>query len=164
MPKKSDRASHGTAMSQLLPDVSLEEDDDKLEATDKKPSQDNSSKELQNYRTNEDADGQSSDPQSQSPQQDAEPSRRGGRLASRSSLSVVPAQRPSLGQKLGPYVSDEVDAALEDVYLTLRRKFGGEASKSLIVEAALRYALTDCLEREEDSELVRWFDEVLSRS
>jgi hypothetical protein len=61
-------------------------------------------------------------------------------------------------------VSDEVDAALEDVYLTLRRKFGGEASKSLIVEAALRYALTDCLEREEDSELVRWFDEVLSRS
>lgn len=77
-------------------------------------------------------------------------------------LSVHPLQRPNLGQKLGPYVSDDVNRALEEVYLTLRRRFGSEASKSLIVEAALRYVLSDCLKRGADSELTRWFERVLA--
>jgi hypothetical protein len=62
---------------------------------------------------------------------------------------------------LGPYVSADVDDALEDVYLLLRRRFGAQASKSLVVEVALRYILRDCLDREEESELMRWFDRVL---
>jgi len=76
-------------------------------------------------------------------------------------LSVFPDNRPDLSQKLGPYVSTDVDDALEDVYLLLRRRFGAKASKSLVVEVALRYILRDCLDREEESELMRWFDRVL---
>jgi hypothetical protein len=76
-------------------------------------------------------------------------------------LPVFPDERPDLSQKLGPYVSADVDDALEDVYLLLRRRFGAQASKSLVVEVALRYILRDCLDREEESELMRWFDRVL---
>jgi hypothetical protein len=76
-------------------------------------------------------------------------------------LTLVPDNRPDLSQKLGPYVSSDVDEALEDVYLLLRRRFGAKASKSLVVEVALRYILRDCLDREEESELMRWFDRVL---
>jgi hypothetical protein len=76
-------------------------------------------------------------------------------------LPIFPDDRPDLSQKLGPYVSADVDDALEDVYLLLRRRFGAKASKSLVVEVALRYILRDCLDREEESELMRWFDRVL---
>jgi len=145
-------------MSQLLPDVSLEEE------PAGESEQKDSSTELQNYRTTEASDEQSSEARSKPSQQGAGTSEQREGHGSRSSLSVMPNQRPSLRQKLGPYVSDEVDVALEDVYLTLRRRFGGKASKSLIVEAALRYALTDCLKRRENSELVRWFEQVLSGS
>lgn len=79
-------------------------------------------------------------------------------------LQVTPNERPNLESKLGPYVSEEVDQALEEVYLLLRREFGGKASKSLIVEAALRYSLSDCLRRENESELSHWLERVLDRS
>jgi hypothetical protein len=225
MPKKSDRANHGTAMSELFPDVSLEESesseeseasgeesdaptDTSSESGSSKELQSSSSTALQNQQASteahspaEDEEGSSTSSEESIPTGDSAPS--GGSTPSsrgdahqrrehdsdredphqtkesipvrdagaspapfddpEQPLSVHPRQRPNLGQKLGPYVSDDVDQALEEVYLTLRRRFGGEASKSLIVEAALRYVLSDCLKRGADSELTRWFERVLDK-
>lgn len=171
MPKKSDRPNHESTMSRLLPDVSLEEEENDT---------DSSSTELQNSRTTEE-ENSSSREQAQIKNQSASESRRPKRdtpqseshesrasqeemISRQQKLQVTPNKRPDLANKLGPYVSEEVDQALEEVYLILRREFGGKASKSLIVEAALRYSLSDCLRRENDSELSRWLERVLERS
>lgn len=151
-------------MTQLLPDVSLEEDVEEDMESAGESEQDGSSKELQNYRTIETSEDRSSEPQGSQSQPEGTASKKRRYPYFDSNLSVVPDRRPNLGKKLGPYVSDEVDAALEEAYLILRKRFGGDASKSLIVEAALRYALIDCFEKREDSELVQWFEQVLSSS
>lgn len=199
MPKKSDRSRHGSAMSQLLPDVSLEEEDPD-DSTDSEndarrdegpagPSpgagdapatggenrteartteeQFSSSTEVQNKASKEDEIYSSTDLPSEgregedpSPVETETGSPGGDSAGTETRLSVVPDHRPELSQKLGPYVSTDVDDALETVYLILRRRFGARASKSLVVEAALRYVLSDCLDREEGSELMRWFETV----
>ncbi len=206
MPKKSDRANHGTAMSELFPDVSLEESEESAEESEAPTdqfSERDSSKELQNSSSTlsrsqqapakvesptGDKEGSTTPSEGSAPSSQGaahqrhkhDPNRENLHQTRESTsaqdagaspnkldgpeepLSVHPLQRPNLGQKLGPYVSDDVNRALEEVYLTLRRRFGGEASKSLIVEAALRYVLSDCLKRGADSELTRWFERVLA--
>lgn len=174
MPKKSDRPQHESAMSNLLPEVALDEE----ESEETRPAADeesNSSTELQNSSNLEEQNYSDADPDSeasasgsasdaprkeQSGEDDGdsvEPSRKNENRE----LSVLPNERPNLKKKLGPYVSEEIDDALEEAYLTLRRQFGGKASKSLIVEAALRYSLSDCLQRGEESEIASWMEEVL---
>jgi len=202
MPKKSDRSRHGSAMSQLLPDVSLEEEDpddstdsendsqrgEGDEGTDGRSQgaadapatsgenpakvrtaeeQSSSSTEVQKEGSKEDENYSSTDLPSEgregedpSPVETETHSPGGDSAGTETRLSVVPDHRPELSQKLGPYVSTDVDDALETVYLILRRRFGARASKSLVVEAALRYVLSDCLDREEGSELMRWFETV----
>ena len=159
MPKKSDRPHHGTAISHLFPDVSLTEEENK---TEKKKN--SSSAELKRERTQE-----SQNYSSNSDQEQSAPSKADGKEESPSTgaekqpakLQPFPPERPDLSQKIGPYVSEEVDEALEDVYLMLRRHFGSQANKSLIVEAALRYSLSDYQEREEESGLAKWLEQVL---
>lgn len=160
MPKKSDRSGHQSTMSNLLPDVSLEEGSDEPRS---------SFTELQNYRTTEEQN-HSAPPDSGGSKNRQRASDEQGNFSQRtdrgppkeeSTLEMVPGDRPNLEQKLGPYVSGDVDEALEEVYLMLRRQFGGKATKSLIVEAALRYFLTDCLQREEESEIAKWMRQVL---
>jgi len=143
MPKKSDRKEHESAMSSLLPEVSLDESPD-ADASD-----DDSSTELQNSSTSEEENYTSETAPEES------------RERVRSSLSILPGERPELQQKLGPYVSADVDNALEEVYLLLRRRLGGHVSKSLIVEAALRLVLSDYLQRERDSEVAKWMEKIL---
>lgn len=182
MPKKSDRPEHESAMSNLLPEVTLDEDDPSESGVAGEES--NSSTELQNssdaeeqnykdtgskpeYSQSELTEQQKSSPSSerspgsQSLEDDGDPDRTPPRKSEKERLSVLPDERPDLKKKLGPYVSEEIDDALEEVYLTLRRRFGGQASKSLIVEAALRYSLSDCLRREEESEIASWMERVL---
>jgi hypothetical protein len=180
MPKKSDRPEHESAMSNLLPEVSLdEEDSDESKAANEES---NSSTELQNSSTTEEgnysasSEAERSESESAVQQESSRTSDRAPGAQPRKDsgendgvtreneddrLPVLPNERPDLKKKLGPYVSEEVDDALEEVYLTLRRRFGGEASKSLIVEAALRYSLSDCLRRREESEIASWMERVL---
>jgi hypothetical protein len=179
MPKKSDRNSHESAMESLLPEVSLEDD------PEKETEQSNSSTELQKSRsteeknpvTNQDLPDEPSQSPSQTNADETKPASHGSEAspsthnsppptneqpqAADRYLEVLPPDRPSLKQKLGPYVSKEVDEALEEVYLLLRRQRGGKASKSLIVEAALRYTLNDFLQRGENSEVAKWMKMVL---
>ena len=171
MPKKSDRSGHESAMQSLLPEVSLEED------PEGEPEQSNSSTELQKSSSTEESNSSTTQDRAQASSQaptqkstpaaepDAPASEEGTSSAKTSaadrSLKVLPPERPNLKQKLGPYVSQEVDEALEEVYLLLRRRLSGKASKSLIVEAALRYALSDYLQRGEDSEVAKWLKVVL---
>lgn len=162
MPKKSDRTEHESAMSSLLPDVSLD-----------KESREDSEAELENSRSKEEKNYSSADSSSQNSTAE-DPDEGNGRSSSSKSsrdpyrddngVSVFPDQRPELKQKLGPYVSDEVSEALEEVYLLLRRTHGKGANKSLIVEAALRYFLNDCIERGEESEVSKWMDRVVGGS
>ena len=203
MPKKSDRSRHGSAMSQLLPDVSLDEEDETRSgeedaapadapaeeksgsAPDEADASETSAQRTTELQNSSDLDRQRSAAKedknySSVEEQFSEESRKEGsenrqpsaanatsrrdsgrRAPAPSGLAVLPDNRPDLSQKLGPYVSTDVDDALEDVYLLLRRRFGAKASKSLVVEVALRYILRDCLDREEESELMRWFDRVL---
>jgi len=153
MPKKSNRSSHGSAMSQLFPDVSLDEEetgaspDDASDDVSEEPPASESAELQKNSSTDNDGDQENS---SSTVLQNYNPS-----------LDPVPASRPDLTKKLGPYVSPDVGEALEEVYLLLRRRFGPDASKSLIVEASLRLVLADCLDRGDDSPLVRWMDDVL---
>ena len=165
MPKKSDRPNHGTAISHLFPDVSLEEEKNEAEEEVEQETegshssaelQDESTIDIQDYSSNEGkqqiaaskADGNEKEHRADAKEQPAK-------------LQPFPPERPDLSRKLGPYVSEEVDETLEDVYLMLRRHFGSKASKSLIVEAALRYSLSDCLERGGESGLVKWLEQVL---
>jgi hypothetical protein len=171
MPKKSDRNGHESAMQSLLPKVSLEED------PEGESEQSNSSTELQKSSSTEESNSSTTQNRaqasSQAPTQKSTPATEADAPASEEgtssektsaadhSLKVLPPERPNLKQKLGPYVSQEVDEALEEVYLLLRRRLSGKASKSLIVEAALRYALSDYLQRGEDSEVAKWLKVVL---
>lgn len=160
MPRKSDRPEHESKMSSLMPDVSLDEDQE----------EDDEKEELKSSRTKEEKNYSSVE---SSGRHEAEENPRGGRQESGHSpskqrglsgegMAVFPGNRPELEQKLGPYVSDEVSEALEEVYLRLRRRFGSEASKSLIVEAALRYFLADCIKHGEESEAADWMSRVLN--
>jgi hypothetical protein len=163
-------------MQSLLPEVSLEED------LEEESEQSNSSAELQNSSSTEESNSStaqdSAQATSQTPPQASTPATGPEAHASEEatstvspasaktnasdhSLEVLPPERPNLKQKLGPYVSQEVDEALEEVYLLLRRRLSGKASKSLIVEAALRYALSDYLQRGEESEVAKWLKVVL---
>lgn len=76
-------------------------------------------------------------------------------------IDRVPPERPNLSRKLGSYISKDVEEALEEAYLMLRRRFGHEASKSLLVESALRKALNDYMKNREESDLVLWLKDVL---
>ncbi|WP_158705205.1 hypothetical protein [Salinibacter altiplanensis] len=159
MPKKSDRPEHESAMSSLLPDVSL--DDESGQNDRKRELENSSSKEEKNYSsTDRSQEARENGAKSSSSGEPSSPDRWNSSKQEEGML-VVPEHRPELAQKLGPYVSDEVNEALEEVYLTLRRRFGNQASKSLIVEAALRYLLSDCLERGEESEAADWMRHVL---
>lgn len=181
MPKKSDRPQHESAMSNLLPEVALDDEESDEEKQEPDDSESNSSTELQNSSDTEgksysDSDSEAENSKSESPTQsefsspasrdtqshkDDEERSGNPKKKGKPNLPVLPSGRPSLDKKLGPYVSKEIDDALEEAYLTLRRQFGGEASKSLIVEAALRYTLSDCLRRGEESEIAAWMEKVL---
>ena len=165
MPKKSDRPNHGTALSHLFPDVSLEEEQNETEKKVEQEERHDSSTELEESRTT-DVQNYSSGKRAQlvtaSEEGKSEESDPADAREQPTKLQPFPPERPDLSRKLGPYVSEDVDEALEDVYLMLRRHFGSKANKSLIVEAALRYSLSDCLEREEESGLAKWLEEVLN--
>jgi hypothetical protein len=162
-------------MSQLLPDVSLDEEDSRDEedaaddASDQAPDEPDEEEPASKKSSEEPASSSAAssvETKSDSSTDTQNYSAKGGggtgeAEADDLGLAVQPGSRPELNHKLGPYVSDEVDDALEEVYLLLRRRFGRGASKSLIVEAALRYALSDCLKREGDSELAHWLTAVL---
>ncbi|WP_263788014.1 hypothetical protein [Salinibacter grassmerensis] len=161
MPKKSDRPEHESAMSSLLPDVSLDEESP----------QDDEGQELENSRTKEEKNYSSAEPSSgDGSEANREGENQGSKAGSsdpqqisedQSEMPVLPERRPELDQKIGPYVSDDVNEALEEVYLTLRRRFGKKASKSLIVEAALRYFLNDSMRRGKKGEISKWMRRVL---
>lgn len=134
-------------MSSLLPEVSLEEETEHDQVDEDENG--NSATELQNSSDVEDSNYSSTEDSAGSTPRSAE------------RLPVRPNERPTLGRKLGPYVSEDVDDALEEAYLLLRRDLGAGASKSLIVEAALRFVLNDYLRRGEDSEVANWMRRVL---
>lgn len=153
MPKKSDRPRHGSTMSNLLPNVDLDGSDASESADPENDraveEQSNSSTEEQKSSTTEEQSGRSTD-------------RQPSPMADPVALPVHPEARPDLSTKLGPYVSDAASDALEEVFLQMRRRYGSDVSKSLIVEAALRYLLSDALAQGPRSELARWLDRALS--
>ncbi len=155
MPKKSDRPRHGSTMSNLLPNVDLDPESDEAKP-DESP---NSTTEEQNDTTVEEKNYRTTEKQSNSAtelQEEAPPAHSG--------LPIHPNERPDLKKKLGPYVADVTSEALEEVFLQMRRHYGSDVSKSLIVEAALRYLLSDALEQGTNSELAHWLDQVFSTS
>jgi hypothetical protein len=143
MPKKSDRPRHGSTMSNLLPNVDLDPD-----APESAENEDSTTEE-QNYSSTEEQKSSAASPQNAAPS--ASPM-----------LPVHPETRPDLSTKLGPYVSDATSDALEEVFLQMRRHYGSDVSKSLIVEAALRYLLSDTLQHGTESELAHWLDQTLT--
>lgn len=151
MPKKSDRPRHGSTMSNLLPNVDLDPDastsSDEEDSTTEEQSE--STVEEQNYTSAEEQKSSATSPQNSAP-------------ARASMLPVHPETRPDLSTKLGPYVSDATGDALEEVFLQMRRHYGSDVSKSLIVEAALRYLLSDSLEHGTNSELAHWLNRLFS--
>ena len=162
MPKKSDRREHESAMSSLLPEVSLDEQDKSEHSeTEETGTKERSSTELQNSSGTEQKNYSSTRKSSAHTASSEEGGEDRPSIGQERKLPVRPTDRPNLEQKLGPYVSTDVDDALEDAYLLLRRQFGGEVSKSLIVEASLRFVLNDYLRRGEDSEVAMWLENVL---
>jgi hypothetical protein len=153
-------------MSNLLPDVSLDEetqdeDSDQERGDTQEELQNYTSKEKKNYSSKKPPEGQGGR-ESQEGNKDVEDSANGNSSSSGASeVSVIPEERPELRQKLGPYISTSVNEALEEVYLKLRREFGSDASKSLIVEAALRYFLSDHMRHGDKSEVSEWMRRVL---
>lgn len=153
MPKKSDRPDHGSAMSDLMPDVSLDEGSSK--DSEMTQEQKKSTKEDQSSSTSEEKNGGVSAQESESADSDASSS------PSSSGLEIYPKQSPDLSEKLGLLVSDEVEELLDEAYLSMRMEHGKKAKKSLIVEAALRYLLNDYQQNgTADSELSRWMRRV----
>lgn len=162
MPKKSDRKEHESAMSSLLPEVSLEQESaTKEETTTDGGDQKSSSTELKNSSDLEEENYSSTEDSNDQTSSEDNDERRRRAVAVKNQLPILPSDRPDLEKKLGPYVSKDVDEALEEVYLLLRRQLGGNASKSLIVEAALRFVLNDYFRREDDSEVANWLEHVL---
>lgn len=154
MPKKSDRPDHGSAMSDLMPDVSLREGEETRSGTTQE--QKKSTGEEQNISTSEESSSGASTQNSASTNSDAATSPQ-----SDSGLEIYPDQSPDLSEKLGLLVSDEVEKLLDEAYLSMRMEHGKKAKKSLIVEAALRYLLSDYQENgAADSELSQWITRV----
>lgn len=76
-------------------------------------------------------------------------------------LDIYPSESPDLSEKLGLLVSTEVEEALDDAYLSMRMVHGKKAKKSLIVEAALRFILSDYQQKGKlESEISSWLDRV----
>lgn len=148
MPKKSDRSDHGSAMSDLMPDVSLEPEEKKSGTSQDQKS---STEEEQQSSTAEEVEATDV----RDAKLDDDPSESGGELA------VYPSQSPDLSEKLGLLVSQEVEEALDDAFLLMRMEHGKKVKKSLIVEAALRYLLNDFQRGDaSDSEISRWMEQV----
>lgn len=144
-------------MSNLLPNVDLDTEEDKEESATE--TQKGSSTEEQNYTSTEEQNDSSV-----VKQKDSSVELQNTAASTVSELPVHPAARPDLNKKLGPYVSDATSDALEEVFLQMRRHYGSDVSKSLIVEAALRYLLSDSLEHGTNSELSNWLDQLFSES
>lgn len=154
MPKKSDRPDHGSAMSDLMPDVSLDESSG--EDSETVQEQKKSTQEEQNGSTPEERSDEVAAQKSGSSDTDGSSSSPSG-----STLEIYPEQSPNLSEKLGLLVSDEVEELLDEAYLSMRMEHGKKAKKSLIVEAALRYLLNDYQQNgAADSELSRWMQRV----
>lgn len=151
MPKKSDRPRHGSTMSNLLPNVDLDPDapESAKDEDSTTEEQSNSTAEEQNYSSAEEQKSSAAAPQDTAP-------------PTAPMLPVHPETRPDLSTKLGPYVSDATSDALEEAFLQMRRHYGSDVSKSLIVEAALRYLLSDTLQHGTESELAHWLDQTLT--
>ncbi|MFB6248458.1 MAG: hypothetical protein ABEL97_07805 [Salinibacter sp.] len=159
MPKKSDRSEHESTISSLMPDVSL---DDSGQDAAEEELEFSSSKEEQNYSSTNQHQEAKENVEGKGQKDGSSSTVRRGPSEKEERIAVLPDHRPELAQKLGPYVSNEVDEALEEAFLLLRRRFGSQVSKSLIVEAALRYVLRDCLQRGEESEVADWMEGVLN--
>lgn len=133
-------------MSNLMPDVSLEEEEGggsrrKEEKSKSTEIDQKTSTSEENADTVED---QSLDSDSGLSESDAE-------------LAVYPSQSPDLSEKLGLLVSKEVEDLLDEAYLSMRMEHGKKAKKSLIVEAALRFILNDYQKKgATDSEISQW--------
>lgn len=154
MPKKSDRPDHGSTMSDLMPDVSLNESDETNSGTTQE--QKKSTAEEQSISTSEEKNGPARTEESSSTSSDSATSPQ-----SDSELDIYPKGSPDLSEKLGLLVSDEVEELLDEAYLSMRMEHGKKAKKSLIVEAALRYLLNDYQENgPTNSELSRWIRKV----
>lgn len=195
MPKKSDRSNHGSAFSNLFPDVGLEEEaeapsdeatsgdaspDEAISdeaggdssgsaqtATEPNPGSVESGQAAtfqQNPSSTEPKDSQGSRRSAPSTEPEPAASQPSPRQTPVERLQRRPDQRPDLDAKLGPYVSEEVRDALDDVYYVLRRRYGKSASKSLLVDVALRFCLADYAERGDDSALVRYVEEIAGES
>ena len=146
MPKKSDRPDHGSAMSNLMPDVSLE--DEEGGESRRKEDESKSTEEDQKVSTSEE---NTDAVEERSVESDSGPSK------SDAELVVYPSQSPDLSEKLGLLVSKEVEELLDEAYLSMRMEHGKKAKKSLIVEAALRFILNDYQEKGvTDSEISQW--------
>ena len=146
MPKKSDRPDHGSAMSNLMPDVSLEEEED---ADSRRAEEESKSTEVDRKTSTSEEDAGTVEDRSLD--SDSGPSE------SSAELAVYPSQLPDLSEKLGLLVSKEVEELLDEAYLSMRMEYGKKAKKSLIVEAALRFILNDYQEKgATDSEISQW--------
>lgn len=67
---------------------------------------------------------------------------------------------PDLSARSNGYLSSEVEAALQQAASVLKNRYS-KASKSLIMDYAIRLILWDLRKNAGDSNLVRWLDEVL---
>ena len=70
-------------------------------------------------------------------------------------------EKPSLSTKPNAYISEEVDQALRRTVNVLEARYGKGFSKSIVLDYARRMVLHDAFERAEESQLVRWLDQVL---
>lgn len=66
---------------------------------------------------------------------------------------------PELGARANGYLNDEVERALQQATSVLKNQFDG-VSKSLLMNYAIRVALWDLRENADESQLVKWLQEV----
>lgn len=71
-----------------------------------------------------------------------------------------PSDVPDLPARSNGYLSSEVETALQQAASVLKNRYS-KASKSLIMDYAIRLILWDLRNNADDSKLVRWLDEVL---
>lgn len=163
MPKKSDRSDHGSAMSDLMPEVSLDEKEDGGSQEKKKSTQEEKKSRFAEEKKNSSKRGravdgaQGSEPggsESDGPGAEERPMR----------LRIHPDRSPDLTEKLGLLVSKEVEEVLDEAYLSMRMEHGKKAKKSLIVEAALRYLLSEYQQSgAASSEISDWMGRVIDK-
>lgn len=76
----------------------------------------------------------------------------------------VPAEKPELDTRTNARYSSAADRALRAIVNVLEDRYEGQFSKSAAIDYSVRLILRDVVENGEDSDLIRWADQIWERN